>query len=227
MAEHPIRLAWSFSGIKNYETCPKKYYHLKVAKDVQDEPGEHAMYGTAVHLAAEEYVKDGKPLPSQFAFMQSQLDYLTQIPGEKLCEYEMGLRVDLTPCGFNDPDYFFRGIADLIILDREKRRAFIVDYKTGKSSRYADTGQLDLMALAVFKHFPEVDTIRAGLLFCVANDFIKRYYSRTDCSDLPERFKGALFRLEASMKNGVFNAKTSGLCRNFCPVLQCTHNGKR
>jgi hypothetical protein len=215
----PIK--WSFSGLKTYENCPKKYYHLKIAKDVQDSPGETALYGTAVHLAAEEYVRDGKPLPPQFGFMKPQLDALVAVPGEKLCEYEMGLREDLSPCGFNDEDYFCRGIADLIILDREKGKAVIVDYKTG-SPKYADTGQLDLMAFMLFKHFPEINSIKAGLLFSVTKDFIKVKYKRDELVVLPAKFVETLAKLKNSMQSGVFNAKSSGLC-GWCPVESCKH----
>ena len=51
---------------------------------------------------------------------------------------------------------WWRGIADLVILDADNHIAWVVDYKTGKSARYADKGQLELMALATFKHFPVV-----------------------------------------------------------------------
>lgn len=219
MTVSPIK--WSFSGLKTYDNCPKKYYHLKVAKDVEDSPGETALYGTAVHKAAEDYVRDGTPLPGPFAFMQPQLDLLIKVPGEKLCEYEMGLKQDLTPCAFDDPEYFCRGIADLIILDRERGKAVVVDYKTG-SPRYADTGQLELMALMVFKHFPEIKTVKAGLLFSVTRDFIRVQYEHTELTDLPDRFKETLARLNNSMRYGVFNAKASGLC-GWCPVESCNH----
>lgn len=219
MTASPIK--WSFSGLKTYENCPKKYFHLKVAKDVQDSPGESALYGTDVHKAAEDYVRDGTPLPGAFSFMQTQLDALIAISGEKLCEHEMGLKEDLSPCGFNDPDYFCRGIADLIIVDRDKGRAVVVDYKTG-SPRYADTGQLELMALMVFRHFPEIETIKAGLLFSVARDFIKVQYRRADMDELPARFKETLARLHNSLTYGVFNAKSSGLC-GWCPVESCKY----
>jgi len=28
---------WSFSAIKLFEQCPRKYYHLKIKKDFKDE----------------------------------------------------------------------------------------------------------------------------------------------------------------------------------------------
>ena len=37
---------WSFSKIKAFEQCPKKFYHLKIAKDYS-EPETEAMYYAA------------------------------------------------------------------------------------------------------------------------------------------------------------------------------------
>jgi hypothetical protein len=53
----------------------------------------------------------------------------------------------------------------LIVVNEEKETAFVVDYKTGKSSRFADTRQLEILTLALFKHFPKVKRVKAGLLF--------------------------------------------------------------
>ena len=57
-------------------------------------------------------------MPPQFNYAKGALDNLNQLPGEKLCEYEMGLTENLDPCGFRDEHVWWRGIADLIILDR-------------------------------------------------------------------------------------------------------------
>ena len=35
--------AWSASSVDAYTTCPKKYYHLRVARDVQDFPPSDAV----------------------------------------------------------------------------------------------------------------------------------------------------------------------------------------
>jgi dipeptidyl aminopeptidase/acylaminoacyl peptidase len=54
--------AWSFSSLKTFSTCPKKFYHIRVAKDIKEPEGEQAMYGKIVHEAAERYVRDGTPI---------------------------------------------------------------------------------------------------------------------------------------------------------------------
>ena len=62
--------AWSYSSITLFDQCPKKYYHLRVAKDIKEPESEAMLYGTAVHKAAEDYIKDDKPIPEKFSFME-------------------------------------------------------------------------------------------------------------------------------------------------------------
>jgi RecB family exonuclease len=216
---------WSFSRIKAFEQCPKKFYHLKIAKNYREPETEAMHYGTVVHEAAEKYIRDGEPLPKQFEYMEPTLKVLLSMKGEKLCEYEMGLTENLEPCAFDAEDVWFRGIADLIIINRENKVAKVLDYKTGKSAKYADKGQLELMALATFKHFPEIEVVRAGLLFVVANKFITDEYYKNEEQKLWRKWLFDYGRMEKAYKNDVWNAHPSGLCRRHCVVTECPHNG--
>jgi len=217
-------ITWSYSSIKLFEQCPKKYYHLKVLKDVTEPETEAMDYGTRFHEAAEFYIKNNTPLPEAFKFAKSALDGLKAMPGEKLCEFEMALTEGLEPCAFDDPNRWWRGIADLIILDGEEAR--ILDYKTGKSAKYADTGQLELMALAVFKHFPQVKRVRAGLLFVIAKAFIKDSYDSNNQDKMWLKWLKEINRLKFAHESNVWNPRPSGLCKKHCLVLDCSHNGR-
>ena len=208
---------WSFSRVKSFEDCPKKYYHLKVAKDYQEPETSAMAYGTEFHLAAEEYIRDGKPLPGKFSYAQRMLDKLNEMPGEKLCEYEMGLTEDLEPCGVKDDNVWWRGIADLIILDRETKSARVIDYKTGKSAKYADSGQLELMALAVFKHFPDVNEVTSTFVWLKDMKMDAEVYKRSDADKMWEELLKRINRIYQSAEHDNWPAKPSGLCR-FCPA---------
>lgn len=217
---------WSYSSIKMYEQCPKKYYHIRVAKDVRSEQSvEHLLYGNEFHKAAEEYVKGDAPLPEKFRFAKSALDNLKSRPGKALCEYRMGLTEHLEPCASDAPDVWWVGIADLIILE-DDGTARVLDYKTGKSAKYADKGQLELMALAVFKHFPEVKRVKAALFFVVARVFIKEDYHKEDEPRLWAKWLAEYTKMKRSHELGVWNPRTSGLCKKHCEVLSCVHNGR-
>lgn len=217
---------WSFSRLKSFEQCPKQFYHMKVAKTYTEPETEAMRYGTEFHEAAEFYVKDGTELPKHFDFAKPALDALMGFPGERYCEYEMGLTKELKPCGFKDEDVWYRGIADLLIVDKEAQEARVLDYKTGRNTRYADKGQLELMALSTFAHFPEVKVVKAGLLFVIAKELIKTSYTIEDRPELWKKWFSKYASMKAAFENDVWNPKTSGLCRAHCPVLECPHNGR-
>jgi hypothetical protein len=219
-----MSITWSYSSIGLFDQCPKKYYHLRVIKDVVEPETEHLTYGKMVHEAAEKYIRDGEQVPEKFSFITPVLDVLKDIPGRKLCEHKLGLTEDLEPCGFFDKNVWFRGVVDLLIIQDDL--AHIVDYKTGKSAQYADTKQLELMALAVFKHFPLVERVKAGLAFLVSEDFVKANFTKYEA---PERWLTWIQqtdKLTAAYDNDVWNAKPNFTCRKFCPVKDCEHNGK-
>ena len=216
--------AWSYSSLSTFKQCPKKYYHLKVAKDVKDVGSSAMYYGNEVHKAAEDYIKDGVPIPPKFKFLQRPLDVLNKIDGDKHCEIRMGVTKqdnEYTPTGFFGKDVWWRGIADLLIVNGKK--AYLIDYKTGKNAAYADTKQLDLLAGATFTHFPEVETVKSALLYVVSNDFIRKKHTANLRKSYLSVFDEELDRLEVALEEDVWNAVESGLC-GFCPVTSCEHN---
>lgn len=216
--------AWSYSRMKGFETCPKQYYHVTVLKEHPFQETEATRYGTEFHKAAEDFMRDGTPVPERFSFAQPILDALAAKPGDRFCELKMGLTADLEACGFFAKDVWFRGIVDLLIIDGD--RAFIVDYKTGKSAKYADKGQLELMALSVFKHFPQVKRVKAGLVFVIADAMVKEDYHVDNESEMWTPWVLRYAAMEKAHEANVWNPKPSGLCRKHCPVLECAHNGQ-
>ena len=222
-------LAWSYSSIKTFDQCPKKYFHLKVKKDYKDEDTTATIYGTELHKAAEEYIKDGTPIPPRFSFVADVLEALQKIEGEKHCEIKLGVAKrdgKLVPCDFFAKDVWWRGIVDLVIINKEKRIAYLVDYKTSKNTRYADTKQLDLMAGAIFTHYPDIVEIKSALLFVVCNEMVKKKHEYVMRTSYMNTMAPELARLEAAIKTDVWNPVSGPLCK-FCPVMECAHNRKR
>ena len=218
-----MSIAWSYSSLKTFEQCPRKYYHLKVAKDIKDGDTDATRYGTSMHTVAEEFIRDGVEIPAQFSYLQPALEQLKAIPGEKHCELKLGLTEDLEPCGFFDKGVWWRGVADLVIIDKEKKLAYSVDYKTSKNARYADIKQLDLVATALFKYFPEVERIKSALMFVVSNEFVRAIHKPENINLYLEKPKQGVARIEAALENDVWNPISGRLCR-FCPVKYCEHS---
>lgn len=218
-----MSVKWSYSSMSLFQQCPKKYYHLRVAKDIVEYPSEQMRYGLQVHKAAEDHIRDGTPIPPQFSYMQEALDKLKTMKGVVYCEHRMGLTRDLEPCKFADKNVWWRGIADLLIVDGPTAR--IVDYKTGKNT-YPDTKQLELLSLATFKHFPEVQVVKAGLLFVVHPSFVKEKYRVDEQEERWKKWIEQSEQLDTATQNDVWNPKQNFTCRGWCPVTSCAHNGR-
>lgn len=218
-------MKWSFSQLKQWTTCARQYQEVRLLQNFTVADTEQTSYGKAVHKALEEYVAKGTPLPKNYRKFKQAVDSLLAIPGEKYTEIKMGLKADrVTPCDFDDPDYWVHGIADLVIVDNSD--AYSVDYKTG-SPRYADMKQLKLMGLMIFALFPMVSHVRSGLLFLTHNEFLPENYVRDDIPRLWKSFREPLELYDIYTSSGNWPANPSGLCKRHCPVSTCQYHGHR
>jgi hypothetical protein len=96
------KLVWSYSALKDYEGCARRYHRVRILKEAKQEKTEQILYGEELHKACELYVTDNTPLPSQFLFVKPTVDALLAKAGRKFAEHKMGVREDATPCGFFD-----------------------------------------------------------------------------------------------------------------------------
>lgn len=219
-------MPYSYSAIKDFENCPRKYHETRVLKRFKSVDTTATLYGTAVHKAFEEFIKDGKQLPENFKHYAPFVEPLAKFSGELLCEQKLGIRADFTPCGFFATDVWFRGVPDYLAVNKESGVARVVDFKTGKSAAYADTAQLELMAAMVFLHYPEIDTIKGMLLFVVPKSIVKAVYHRDSLPMILSQWAGRARMIETAHESGTWNPKGSGLC-GFCPVESCEQHRRR
>ena len=217
-------VSWSHSALKDYEGCPKRYQEVRVLKNYPFQETEATRYGTELHKAAEDYVRDGTELPGQFEFIKPTLDALIAKPGRKLVEHKMALTSWLETCDWMDSRVWVRGIADLIIVDDENLTAWVVDYKTG-NNKYPDREQLKLMAMMVFKHMPHIRKVKAALLFVVKNDMVKYSMSVDEAGPAWWEYRERVGRIDQALSANVWNPKPSPLCP-WCPVTTCSSHPK-
>jgi CRISPR/Cas system-associated exonuclease Cas4 (RecB family) len=210
-------LKWSFSSLKQFINCPNQYFEVKVLQNYQPKVSQQMLYGTEVHKALEDYTRDKTELPKNYQRFKSLVDVLMEIPGDKFIEHKMALGADKQPCEFDSPDYWVRGIADLLIVDDDI--AFVIDYKTG-SNRYPDTKQLKLMALMVFAHYPTSETVNGGLLFVAHNSFLPEEYVRKKQVQYWSDFMPDLERMRIAFETGNWHKNPTPLCA-YCPVKTC------
>ena len=214
---------WSYSSMSLFQQCPKKYYHLRIAKDIKEPTSEQMRYGLMAHKVAEEYIRDGVPIPPQFEYMREPLDRLKATEGDIYCEQKLGLTQDLEPCKFMAKNVWWRGIVDLLVIKGNKAR--IIDYKTGKNT-YPDTKQLELLSLAIFKHHPDIQVVKAGLLFVVHPLLVMERYSAEEQDERWKKWIQQSQQLDSAVENDVWNPKQNFTCRSWCPVTSCANNGR-
>ena len=215
-----MKLTHSYSAIKQWENCPRQYHEVRILRKFKSQETDATRYGTEVHKSLEDYLMEDKPIPEQFSQFEGFANPIRHMAGTILCEQKLGIKRDFSPCDFFDPDVWFRGVPDVLVLNGNTAR--VLDWKTGKSSRFADTAQLELMAGMVFAHYPEVQKVKGGLVFLVARDFIKADYTRDQFAEIMSKWAGKAATIEAAVESKVWNPKSGPLCR-FCPVNSCEY----
>lgn len=216
--------AHSYSSLKAFETCARQYHEVRVLKLHPYVESEEQRYGNRLHKAAELYVKHGTPLTPEFEFIKPLLDTLIAKAGAKMPEQELCVTPKLHPTGWWDADGYLRGKVDLVVLQPERRHAYVVDYKTGKD-KYIDTDQLDICALLLFQHYEWLDVVSSGLLYVGANTFHRHTTRREDAARLWQQYRERLAAIDGAHESGVWNPKRSGLCKKHCPCTGCEYHG--
>lgn len=216
----------SYSSITNFETCPRKHYLTRVAKQVKEPQGEALLWGNTVHKALEQYIGAGVPLPKGCKQYQPLADKLTtKIPTALvLVEQQLAVDADFQPTGWWDRNAWFRGVIDVALIDGE--RAFLFDWKTGKQKN--DFDQLKLFAALTTAHYPDVQVLDTAFIWLESKQLTRETFTRDEArtfwSDLVPRVQ----RLAEAAAQSVWPARPSGLCRKWCPVGRglCEHCGE-
>jgi hypothetical protein len=228
--------AWSFSRVSNFMTCPKKYFHTQVAKDVV-ETYEHRGHGDEVHKMMEERLTKARPLPAAYAHWERwPAEILSDVDRTVVtlaAERELGITADFKPCEYFDRTVPVWSRAKIDVLKvYPDGRAYIADWKTGKIKE--DNDQLLLMALFTMIHYPRVKTVDAEFIFLKEdtgpdvprnNCVYAVRVTEDDVMEFWQRYKQYVKRLQSAHETLEFPAQESGLCKRYCPVKSCRFNG--
>lgn len=212
--------AWTYSQLDSFESCPKKFYHLKVIRDVVEPPTEHTLWGTRVHTAFENFILHGELLPEGMEQWQPIANKIARLAGEKHAELKFAIDKNFQPADWKQS--WSRGIADLVVINGKK--AIVMDYKTGKRK---PTEQLDLYAAYVFHHYPDVQEVTTVFVWLKEKKLDKKLVKKDDIADVWQGLLPRALRLEKAYEKDEWPAKSSGLCKAWCPILTCKFNGKR
>lgn len=217
-------MPWSYSSLSQYETCPRQFYLIRIAKILPDQQTKQRYEGNEVHDALHKAVAGKQALPEKYARHQPIVDKLRATPGERFLEYKFALSKSLQPVSYWDDNVWVRGVLDVGIV--RKSSAIVLDYKTGK--RKVDLDQLRLFALAGLSLWPHVQSVRTGYVWLQTNAVDPEVFAREQKVEIYRDFAARVHRMETSEQNNDWPPRPSGLCKNYCPVgfSLCEHCGK-
>lgn len=212
-----VRIPLSFSNIKLFEQCPHRYYQSSVLKKFPYVQSEAAARGDRIHQEFENYIKSGEPLSEAKPF-STWVEAFAEQDGIKHTEFKMAIDWKSKKVGYyKGRDIWVRGQFDLMV--EQGNQAVLIDYKTGKS-KYADTGQLELMSYLSFIHFPKIDRITAGLVFIDETKVIQDVYTRDKMDTYRDRWMARSIPIVTALTTRKFPMKESPLCA-YCPCVDC------
>ena len=172
--------AWSFSTLKNFESCAHRAY-LKGVKRLK-EPGSPAMdRGSMVHDEAEAFVKGEIPFPVNLKKMEADFEQLKEMydPTVMLLEKNWGFTQQWKDTGWMSDDVWHRSKLDNMYFESQTS-AVIIDYKTGKKfgNELKHGEQLMLYAVVAFVKFPRLQFIKVENWYTDHNEKLTKTYTR-------------------------------------------------
>lgn len=232
MGEKIKVIPWSYSAMNTFETCPRQYEAKHVTKEVPFVQNEAGKWGDEVHKALENAIKLGRPLPSNMVQYKPFLDAVKRraekLGGKLIAEQQVAVTRDLkfvswfTKRTAENPVWFRTKIDATVLCDGY---AEIYDWKTGKKKD--DSDQLLLYVLVLFLLYPNIQRVKVGFVWLKEGEVDPPVeYTRDQLPEILEYWEKKYEVLEEAWVLNDFPPKPSGLCKRWCEVTSCPHNGQ-
>ena len=217
--------AWSYSALTSWESCPRKHYETRVAKRWPDEKSEAAQWGTTAHTAFEDRMKTKKPLPSWFEKYEPICQRIEGANGHLTVEQKLALDEKFQAVDYfsKQPPVWVRAVADLSVIGDVN--LFTLDWKTGKFK--PDTDQLRLSAAISMSHYRHIRQATVQYVFLKEGKTLTEQIKREQVVEIWRDFLPRVQRMKEGFESERWEEKPNGLCRAYCPVLNCQFNGRR
>lgn len=218
---------WSYSKLKNWRNCPKKHYHVDIAKDFKEPQSRALREGNDIHKAMELRCAKGTPLPPAYRDYEEEAQKALAVTPEgtlTLVEEKAAIREDFSACGYFDPGVWLRMKVDFAKVLPSQRLASLRDWKTGKIVE--DSEQLALTAQWVFSKWPEVELVTTRYVWLGQRAETRVDFKRSDMVTLWNGLWPELEMYKEAVRTTTFPPKPGGLCKEHCPVTSCLYHGK-
>lgn len=237
---------WSYSKLKNSETCPRRHYEMDIAKTFVEkkEPGGPLDWGDKVHDAMKRALLGEPPiapdgsgivvgapgaLPPEMSDYTPWVNRVKAGPGKLLVEQKYAITKEFKATQYFAGNVWYRGIGDVVRVWDDC--GLILDWKTGRPKE--DGTQLKLMAQCLFSFYPLLKVVRSEFIWLqedpAATNKDNRHTELVTRSSLALDWVGILDRvavLEDMHKAQSFPPKPGALCKKYCAVQSCPFWGK-
>lgn len=211
-----MSFAWSYSRLKNFETCPKRYHEIDILKNFH-ETSEQLDWGDAVHKAMAAALRRKHKLPDTMQMYQEYINEMLNGKGELLVEQRYAITKDFQPCDWMSPRTWYRGIGDAVLIDGEV--GLIRDWKTGKVKK--DPVQLFLMAQCLFCFHKELKKVMTQFVWLGEETTTDAFYTREEMAENWPTVLRRLIPMEKAADTLTYPPTPGGLCKKYCPVNSC------
>lgn len=222
IAPPPKEWRWSYSKLKNYNTCPKRHYEIDLAKNIVD-GGEGLAEGNEVHKVLADACSGKVPLPAPRAGLQKWVDRVRATPGTLQVEQKFAITRDFRPTTFFGRDAWYSCIVDVNHLVDDEI-AMARDWKTGKVLE--DPVQLMLTAVVLFTHFPKLKRVITEYVWLKDDCTTVEVFDRNEVAREMAKLLPNVDKLETAHKKQEYPPKPNGLCKKYCKVTSCIFHGK-
>lgn len=220
----PTILPWSPSSIDTFGNCPRRYQAKYVTKEMPEEVRTvQQITGETDHKSFELRQSERLALPDHLEVHEPFMQRLENLPGVFYVEHKIALTKTLVPVSWEwrKDELWFRGIVDYLRVDIESRRAWIVDYKTGKPHKKWQ--QLIIYALHTFLAHPDVDLIDTRFYWTRDGTNTRKVWNRNEIEGMWGEVIGTLQQYKQAFKQDVWQMRPSGLCKGWCGLTSCPH----
>lgn len=210
-----MHMILSHTFLSNYENCPRKAWHMYVAKDLpRESPTPEMEAGIVAHTAFETALKCNLPERAPDPKLATMI---LQSDGLKHFEWEVGIVESGTAIGFWTQTVWFRGKLDVAIV--APPNALIIDWKTGKPRE--DPTELQRFAIMLQSHYPSVEII-AGAYVWLNHGGMGPLHDLSDTVTPMRKIKTLDASIKARDAYKEWNPTPNPLCA-WCPVRSCEH----
>lgn len=190
---------WSFSTLKDFESCRYRVFLAKIIKLPRDEPGPALLRGTRVHDELEKFVTgEQAELPAEAHRFEVNLNHLRDLYNTGVVEIEedWGFTKEWESCSWKAPDLWAKMKLDAIHHDGE-HSCVVIDYKTGKKVgnelKHMDQGIV--YAIGAMMKYPKKHFFQVEFWYIDDGGKLIKKFTRTDLMMILPRLEERAYSL--------------------------------